>query len=37
MGREDGVGEVGARGEGEDFREDEGVVTVEEEGCYLVG
>jgi hypothetical protein len=37
-GGEDLVGEVGAGGEGEGFREDEGVVAVEEEGGdFLVG
>lgn len=32
---EDLVGEFGAGFEGEGFGEDEGVVAVEEEGCYL--
>lgn len=32
---EDGVGELGAGGEGEGFGEDEGVVAVEEEGGDL--
>lgn len=37
VGGEDFVGEVGAGFEGEGFREDEGVVAVEEEGCELLG
>jgi hypothetical protein len=36
-GGEDFVSELGAGFEGEGFREDEGVVAVEEEGCYLGG
>jgi len=32
---EDFIGEVSAGFEGEGFGEDEGIVAVEEEGCYL--